>query len=41
MMILATVQEFANGYPMGDDMSLTLIQRDADDQPNMLNENGQ
>jgi serine phosphatase RsbU (regulator of sigma subunit) len=41
MMLLATVQEFANGCPMGDDMSLTLIQRDADDQPNMLNENGQ
>jgi serine phosphatase RsbU (regulator of sigma subunit) len=28
MMLLAVVQEFANGYPMGDDMSLTLIQRD-------------
>ncbi len=26
-----TVQEFANGYPMSDDMSLTLIQRDADE----------
>ena len=31
MMLLATVQEFANGYPMSDDMSLTLIQRDADE----------
>jgi sigma-B regulation protein RsbU (phosphoserine phosphatase) len=29
MMLLAVVQEFANGYPMSDDMSLTLIQRDA------------
>jgi len=29
MMLLATVQEFANGYPMSDDMSLTLIQRNA------------
>jgi sigma-B regulation protein RsbU (phosphoserine phosphatase) len=28
MMLLAVVQEFANGYPMSDDMSLTLIQRD-------------
>ena len=28
MMLLAIVQEFANGYPMSDDMSLTLIQRD-------------
>jgi serine phosphatase RsbU (regulator of sigma subunit) len=28
MMLLAVVQEFANGFPMGDDMSLTLIQRD-------------
>jgi hypothetical protein len=27
-MLLAVVQEFANGYPMSDDMSLTLIQRD-------------
>jgi serine phosphatase RsbU (regulator of sigma subunit) len=34
MMLLAAVQEFAEGYPMGDDMSLTLIQRDADDSPN-------
>jgi sigma-B regulation protein RsbU (phosphoserine phosphatase) len=31
MMLLATVQEFANGHPMSDDMSLTLIQRDADE----------
>ena len=31
MMLLAVVQEFANGYPMSDDMSLTLIQRDADE----------
>jgi sigma-B regulation protein RsbU (phosphoserine phosphatase) len=31
MMLLAAVQEFANGYPMSDDMSLTLIQRDADE----------
>jgi serine phosphatase RsbU (regulator of sigma subunit) len=28
MMLLAAVQEFANGYPMSDDISLTLIQRD-------------
>jgi sigma-B regulation protein RsbU (phosphoserine phosphatase) len=28
MMLLAVVQEFANGFPMSDDMSLTLIQRD-------------
>jgi sigma-B regulation protein RsbU (phosphoserine phosphatase) len=28
MLLLAAVQEFANGYPMTDDMSLTLIQRD-------------
>jgi serine phosphatase RsbU (regulator of sigma subunit) len=28
MMLLAQVQEFSNGYPMSDDMSLTLIQRD-------------
>ena len=28
MMLLAAVQEFANGYPMSDDMILTLIQRD-------------
>ncbi len=31
MMLLAAVQEFANGYPMSDDMSLTLIQRDTDE----------
>jgi serine phosphatase RsbU (regulator of sigma subunit) len=31
MMLLAVVQEFANGYPMSDDMSLTLIQRDAEE----------
>jgi hypothetical protein len=30
MILLAAVQEFANGYPMSDDMSLTLIQRDTD-----------
>jgi serine phosphatase RsbU (regulator of sigma subunit) len=40
MMLLAAVQEFANGSPMGDDMSLTLIQRDPDDQANMPHENG-
>jgi sigma-B regulation protein RsbU (phosphoserine phosphatase) len=28
MMLLAVVQEFANGTPMADDMSLMLIQRD-------------
>ena len=33
MMLLAEVQDFANGNPMGDDMSLTLIQRDAENQP--------
>jgi serine phosphatase RsbU (regulator of sigma subunit) len=31
MMLLAAVQEFANGYPMSDDMSLTLIQRDTEE----------
>jgi len=40
MMLLAVVQEFANGYPMSDDMSLTLIQRDADE-PTARNENRQ
>jgi serine phosphatase RsbU (regulator of sigma subunit) len=29
MMLLAAVQDFANGNPLLDDMSLTLIQRDA------------
>jgi hypothetical protein len=29
MMVLAAVQDFANGNPPLDDMSLTLIQRDA------------
>jgi serine phosphatase RsbU (regulator of sigma subunit) len=28
MMLLATVQDFANGSPLSDDVSLTLIQRD-------------
>src|SRR5580698_885323 len=30
MMLLATVQDFANGSPLCDDVSLTVIQRDAD-----------
>jgi serine phosphatase RsbU (regulator of sigma subunit) len=34
MMLLAAVQEFSDGFPMGDDMSLTVIQRDADDSSN-------
>ena len=30
MMLLAAVQDFANGRPLSDDVSLTVIQRDAD-----------
>lgn len=30
MMLLATVQDFANGSPLSDDVSLTVIQRDAE-----------
>ena len=29
MMLLAAVQDFANGHPLCDDLSLTVIQRDA------------
>jgi hypothetical protein len=29
MMLLAKLQDFANGSPLCDDVSLTLIQRDA------------
>jgi sigma-B regulation protein RsbU (phosphoserine phosphatase) len=29
MMLLATLQDFANGSPLRDDVSLTVIQRDA------------
>jgi hypothetical protein len=29
MMLLAAVQDFANGNPLLDDVSLSLIQRDA------------
>jgi hypothetical protein len=29
LMLLAAVQDFANGSPLGDDVSLTVIQRDA------------
>ena len=29
MMLLATLQDFANGSPLCDDVSLTVIQRDA------------
>ena len=32
MLLLAAVQEFGNGNPLNDDVSLTLIQRDAEDQ---------
>jgi hypothetical protein len=28
MMLLAAVQDFANGRPLSDDLSLTVIQRD-------------
>jgi serine phosphatase RsbU (regulator of sigma subunit) len=31
MMLLAAVQDFANGNPLGDDVSLTLIQRDQEE----------
>jgi sigma-B regulation protein RsbU (phosphoserine phosphatase) len=31
MLLLAAVQEFGNGNPLNDDVSLTLIQRDAED----------
>jgi sigma-B regulation protein RsbU (phosphoserine phosphatase) len=31
MMLLAAVQDFANGNPLGDDVSLTLIQRDPEE----------
>jgi serine phosphatase RsbU (regulator of sigma subunit) len=31
MMLLAAVQDYANGSPLSDDVSLTLIQRDAED----------
>ncbi|HEX6494871.1 MAG TPA: PP2C family protein-serine/threonine phosphatase [Acidobacteriaceae bacterium] len=31
MMLLAAVQDFANGHPLCDDLSLTVIQRDAKD----------
>ena len=30
MMLLATLQDFANGNPLSDDASLTVIQRDAE-----------
>ncbi len=30
MMLLAAVQDYANGSPLSDDVSLTLIQRDAE-----------
>jgi serine phosphatase RsbU (regulator of sigma subunit) len=30
MMLLAVVQDFANGSPLSDDVSLTVIQRDAE-----------
>jgi hypothetical protein len=30
MMLLAAVQDFANGSPLSDDVSLTVIQRDAE-----------
>jgi hypothetical protein len=29
MMLLAAVQDFANGHPLCDDLSLTVIQRSA------------
>jgi hypothetical protein len=31
MTLLAAVQDFANGRPLRDDVSLTVIQRDASD----------
>ena len=40
MMLLAAVQDFANGSPLLDDVSLTLIQRDAGTNSNRPLANG-
>jgi sigma-B regulation protein RsbU (phosphoserine phosphatase) len=41
MTLLAAVQDFANGRPLSDDVSLTVIQRDASDIDRASSVNGE